>query len=959
MLNTSSVLHKEFYSLEKHFEAVCNLHPHLKLLESQWRFDQELISKALQNVSSIFPHYSRHDASHSRQIIVNIERILGDKIQYLTATDTWLILEAAYNHDIGMVITQKQIEDMNTAEFQEFVMELSGDKDHYLHQFAENWLNDQAILPQKAQAHDFFQHYLQLLAEWYRQKHPHNSARIIRSPVEEIGLNSPRNELLPKRLFSILADICESHGRSFEQLMNQLPQAEAGMASEDCHPRYVACLLRMGDLLDVDDNRFCPVMMTMCGHNMPKISKAHYDKHQAINHLRMDSERIEIKCLCPTPDSYEEAYVWFDWLQQEYHKQTQHWHKIVPSLELGRLPTLMTPIVEMDEPYIILDEGKKPTIKVNNDSFLNLVRGTGLYDSKMDAIREILQNAVDSTIHRVWVEHKDESKNAFKEEYKIENPTSLKLLEIYDKYLIDVSFEPHKEKKSIWVLKIKDQGMGISFNDLKFMLEVGSSSNNKEKIKRKAEMPMWFRPSGAFGIGLQSAFLLADDFTLITYSMIDQQKLKITFKKEKNNVLLENLKSRKMKYGTEFIIEIKINEMPKSLSHSMNNDFDLDSIYRNYDIIEPDLSNVEIFEIKKKIDIFFKNTGIKSTKSTRNRLVTDSYFDSEEQLIISNMFFGEFEGYRDISFYFRGQRVGDLNRKFPFIKCDIDFYHTTSDQFLTYNRDKVKSEAIRPTYIKIKNAIRRYIENKFDTLNEIDKPYAAFGYIATLESNEYDNIPPNFMESALLINVQLNKTKIKLKSLIDKIKLDENYEISIFERNRLRYMNVNYDGNFIRNISDRQIFNFIKIILTKDNLFYSEISNNSNYNTIKFSKEDVLPTSNQVFKNIIHNKVGRSLSSFGCRKVFPAWGEYRKLAVTKDFYWADLHPHFSYRDDYLVLPLNFKYESNNPDFYDISDSFNLWIYENRKDLKVTLEQIKTLNIQLIEIIKTIIDEPNT
>ncbi|MFW1994457.1 hypothetical protein ACG904_05755 [Acinetobacter guillouiae] len=363
MLHTSSVIHKEFYSLEKHFEAVCNLHPHLKLLESQWRFDQELISKALQNVSSIFPHYSRHDASHSRQIIVNIERILGDKIQYLTATDTWLILESAYNHDIGMVITQKQIEDMNTLEFQDFVTELGNDTDHYLHQFAKNWLADKAILPQQALAHDFFQHYLQLLAEWYRQKHPKNSARIIRDPKEEIGLNSPRNELLPTRLFSILADICEAHGHSFKELMDQLPQAEAGMASEDCHPRYVACLLRMGDLLDVDDNRFCPVMMAMCGHNMPKLSKTHFDKHQAIKHLRMDAERIEIKCVCPTPDSYEEAYGWFDWLQQEYHKQTQHWHKIVPSLELGRLPTLMTPIVEMKEPYIILDEGKKPTLK--------------------------------------------------------------------------------------------------------------------------------------------------------------------------------------------------------------------------------------------------------------------------------------------------------------------------------------------------------------------------------------------------------------------------------------------------------------------------------------------------------------------------------------------------------------------------------------------------------------------
>ena len=108
-------------SLEKVFEESCDKHEHLKLLASQWRFDKELISKALQNISSLFPHYSRHDASHSKQIIVNIERMLGERILHLTATDMWLILESAYSHDIGMVITHKQIQDINSPEFNAFV----------------------------------------------------------------------------------------------------------------------------------------------------------------------------------------------------------------------------------------------------------------------------------------------------------------------------------------------------------------------------------------------------------------------------------------------------------------------------------------------------------------------------------------------------------------------------------------------------------------------------------------------------------------------------------------------------------------------------------------------------------------------------------------------------------------------------------------------------------------------
>lgn len=948
MLHTSSVIHKEFYSLEKHFEAVCNLHPHLKLLESQWRFDQELISKALQNVSSIFPHYSRHDASHSRQIIVNIERILGDKIQYLTATDTWLILESAYNHDIGMVITQKQIEDMNTLEFQDFVTELGNDTDHYLHQFAKNWLADKAILPQQALAHDFFQHYLQLLAEWYRQKHPKNSARIIRDPKEEIGLNSPRNELLPKRLFSILADICEAHGHSFKELMDQLPQAEAGMASEDCHPRYVACLLRMGDLLDVDDNRFCPVMMAMCGHNMPKLSKTHFDKHQAIKHLRMDAERIEIKCVCPTPDSYEEAYGWFDWLQQEYHKQTQHWHKIVPSPELGRLPTLMTPIVEMDEPYIILDEGKKPTLKVNKDSFLRLVRGTGLYSSKFDAIREILQNAVDSTLHRIWIEHKNTIKDL--------NPTSPELLEIYDKYFIDISFEPHKEKKETWVLKVKDQGIGISFNDLKYMLEVGSSSKNKEKAKRVADMPMWFKPSGAFGIGLQSGFLLSNEFMLITHSMLDQQAVKITFNKDKYNVLLEKIDT-KILYGTEFIIEIKIEEIPKRLSYTFGNSDVLSQIYSNFDITKPDLSHVEVFDIQQKIADFFQNLVIQSNKTIHNRTIETGEYDPAEILIINNVKFGDFGRHYSNNFFFRGQSFSDLSISYSCIHFEMDFYHVTSDQFLTQNREKIKSEIKNETYKKVTRAIKNYIEKNFDNLEEVEKPYAAFSYIMSFSDKEYDEVSNKFKESALKFPVYINNTTIPLEELIAQIKSAEISEISVKLNTSIPQTDFEDVNGCIKNNECEQIFYFIKYFLTKENFYYSEVDNNPIFNTIKFSREDQQPVSNQRFKVVIQEKNGFSLSSIGCRKVFPAWNEYRKLAIKKNFEWVDLYQHHAYQNDYFILPLDFRYEKNSPEFYESSDIFNQWVYDHRKNIEVTFEQIKALNNQFIEYIKEILSEP--
>lgn len=946
MLNDSILLDQELYSLERHFEKVCNRHPHLKLLESQWRFDQELISKALQNVSTIFPHYSRHDVSHSRQIIVNIERLLGDKIKFLSATDTWLILEAAYNHDIGMVITQKQIEDMNTPEFEEFVHSLKDSSDDNLKKFAKKWIKKKAVLPQKAEAHDFIHQYIQLLAEWYRQKHPLNSAKIVRNPVEEIGLNSSRNELLPKRLFDVLADICKSHGDNFDALINSLPKAEAGMASEDCHPLYVACLLRMGDLLDIDDNRFCPIMMSMCGHNLPNLSKAHYDKHHSIKHFRLDAERIEIKCLCPTPESYEAAYDWFNWLQQEYHQQTQHWDQIVPCKELGRLPTLMTPIVDIDEPYLILSQGRKPSFKVNEEAILKLVRGTGLYSSKFDSIREILQNAVDSTLHRIWLENQDEIKDLI--------PTSARLKEIYDNYKMTITFEPKEKKSNKWVLKIKDQGTGISSNDLKYMLEIGSSFKNKEKQKRIREMPKWFKPSGAFGIGLQSAYLLADSFTMITHSFLDNQKLKISFNNKNKSVIVEKI-NKNIDFGTEFIIDIDIKKLPQNISYSFDEKSLIDDKLKEFDFIDPNsnLSFVETIKIHNSINNFLLNSPISSNLKLPSK-EGKAYFDKETNLLFHLVDFGDFSPRNHYKTYFRGQSFTDFYTNYECVSFIVDFYHTNSDKFLTYNREKILPTAKKEASKVLRKAICNYIEIFFDKLDEEKKPYAALSYIVSLTEKKYDEIDRKFLNYLDKFPILLDKSTILLKDLISNIKSGEIKSLSINDSFRNDTTEEEKIQNRILNTSRNGLFHIIKFLITKDGLYYVQNYKTHDLEIINFSKDDIQPIAKHLFKNHLIEKSKGGLHSIGCRLIIPAWGDFRGLSIKEKFSWVDVYDYSSFQSDFLVLPLNFKYDITDKEFYEESDDFINWVFNHRKNNEIKIEDIKRLNQDLINHIHNIL-----
>ncbi|HHP7875943.1 ATP-binding protein [Acinetobacter baumannii] len=930
----------QFYSLEKHFEIACNRHPHLKLLESQWRFDQELISKALQNINTIFPHYSRHDASHSKQIIVNIERMLGDKIKYLSATDTWLILESAYNHDIGMVITQKQIEDMNSKEFEEFVISLKEDEGNELHSFANRWLKEKAVLPKNAKAHSFFHNYIQLLAEWYRRKHPQNSANIVRNPLQEIGMDSPRNELLPSRLFRVVADICKAHGDNFDDVM-KLPHAEAGMASEDCHPRYVACLIRMGDLLDVDDNRFCPVMLNMCGSNIPHLSHIHNEKHQSIRHLRIDSERIEVDSVCPNPDAYEVTHDWFSWLQQEYHNQTQSWDKIVPNKELGRLPTLTTPRVDIEEPYLILEKGKKPNFKINHDAVLGILRSTGLYTSKVDSIREILQNGVDATLQRIWSEDSrivDEAKS----------PLDESIQSLYKQYPIEVKFQ--QKKDDIWTLEITDHGIGIDFDTLKFMLEVGGSRKNKSKIKTIKAMPKWFRPSGMFGIGLQSAYLLNDKFKIITKSIYTKETLKINFNKQKENIVIKKVnKNILTDFGTKFIIDIRIKNFPQRISLGWG-ESEIKRKLNEYDFTKSgsNLKDYEILNIKSSISDFFYESPIGSNLFAQIKKDDNYYFDKKTNILISGVCFKDIHS-GSFETYFRGQIFNDLNLSgcINFCSAKIDFYGERADKFLTYNREKILVEAKNNAKKKVEQALRNYIKNKYEKIPEDEKPFASACYMRLCPFSE---IETNILNEINKIPVFIDNKVVPLVELIHEIKESKIKNISV-----INHVNDSFSvENVVKNNAKDDIINLLLFLVTKQGMYY-QIDNLNIYGcNYKFYNDDLMPITESYFKKILNFNISKGFYEIGCRKIFPAWGEFRKLSFSATIKWPDRFFYQDFRNEVLVLPYLFNQNLKIEDRFDNSEEFVTWVFENRKDKNVTLDEIRDLNNKLIEHLKQII-----
>lgn len=519
--------------LIRHLQKKGQEHSALNLLVNQWGFDEKLIPKALQTVGNLFTHYSRHDESHSKQILVNIERLLGGNIDLLTATDTWLLLEAAYWHDIGMVVPHRDIEDaLSNPAFHEFLSSIQGTPSHELCSFAKSFD------PKKFSITNFHAEtsplvwvnsFKQLMSEWFRRKHPERAEHIVQSPFESIGVDSPRTELIPARLFRLLGRVCHMHGRPFSDILSStgLPFKEAGLAQENCHPRFVACLLRIGDLLDLDDNRFCPVMQRIAGDERPLLTYAHEDKHAGVRHLRVDQERIEISAECKTIEGYLETFKWFDWLKQEVQDQMAHWQDIAPSRDLGLLPMLGSISVSLSGELQVLAEGERPQFSLDKDKAVQLLQGTNLYEDRFSCIRELLQNATDATLLRLW--GTEQLQHA---QLALSNPYSADSRALLEKYpiLVDLKELPgpgEESSDSYWLLTIRDKGTGISRQDLEFMLQIGGSQRNQCRQDLIAQMPEWMKPSGMFGIGFQSVFIVCDEVTLVTKSIFTHEILRV------------------------------------------------------------------------------------------------------------------------------------------------------------------------------------------------------------------------------------------------------------------------------------------------------------------------------------------------------------------------------------------------------------------------------------------------
>lgn len=546
------------YKLEQHLKNICNEHREYDDLLATWNINKRSYHEALKPILQNYPHYTEHGDSHSETIIANIELLLGEEqIRLLSPTDTWLILQASYLHDIGMSLLFKDIEsEWETDDFQEYLHELKKSFDETLREAAEYIVDMNENSKEKEFPRNWpiqIRRYVTIiLSDYYRKRHGEISKVYINKMNEFWGINLEFNGLIQNRLIELLGQIAYLHTQDSQNVMN-LEYKAIGHNADYIHPRFVAEMIRMGDLLDVDNNRFNTYMYKSIGE-LPIQSQQHVEKHKATRHILITPDIIEYKADCPNQKVYREARLFLSWLIKETDFLAKEWKAIVPENLFGAAPKLgKTQILLQGQPD--LNGVADLRFSISQEKAFQIIEGTNLYNDKYIFIRELIQNALDTCKLQMWRDLRDGKYNAWlkKEVNDKLQPYDIDS-KIYRNYKVNVITK--RLENNIIEIEVADNGTGISVDTLKQMCEVGTSYWGKKDIRKEIDsMPLWLKPTAGFGIGLQSIFLVTDYFEII--STCEGKEIKATVESRKKNGFVQIAPSYTgWQRGTKIVIHI-------------------------------------------------------------------------------------------------------------------------------------------------------------------------------------------------------------------------------------------------------------------------------------------------------------------------------------------------------------------------------------------------------------------
>ncbi len=341
------------------------------------------LRKRLCVIPMYFRHFSRHDESHSEKIIQYLEMLFGDDgLAKLSMSDQLFLLLSAYAHDIGMALEHNKIEEFfNDTGFADELRAKVPDGYKDLNDIVKEILEfpDSVKNCKNSDVLRLYSNVSVAIENVFRSGHAKRSKEYV---TDDLAINGT----LGIRPTKILGEICALHDGAIDGIMS-IPFEENGLFGDFLHPRFVAGMLCLGDLLDLDTDRFDEVILRSSSE-MPLLSMLHKEKHESITHYLVKNGRIELCADCKSHDVYRVLNEWTGWIKNACEYLTVNWDMISPDTSIVSPRFKQCDItIQGNKKWIKYADSK---IHISTEKAVKIFEGTNIYKGKHVFIRELI-----------------------------------------------------------------------------------------------------------------------------------------------------------------------------------------------------------------------------------------------------------------------------------------------------------------------------------------------------------------------------------------------------------------------------------------------------------------------------------------------------------------------------------------------------------------------------------------
>lgn len=460
---------------------------------------KELINK---KTTINFPNYTNHDMNHSFKLMNTMYELIKDNKKDFNALEIALIIYSALFHDLGMAISDDEIENIKNNDSKYL-------NNQNFELIKENNFNNEDLA----------------LQEVIRNAHGKIAYDLIINEYEK-EFRLPNHESIS--FAENLAEICLSHTTDKSYVENLKTNTTKG--ESEYNTQFLAILLRLSDILDIDSTRTPLALFESM--NLNDFSKSEWQKNFTIDNIKKiftvnDLKEIRLEGSCKDIKIHRKILGYIKWIENELRLAVD----LTSNMEKKYHILLNTEVKNKIKPigYTI------PDLKLNMDyhAVTNLLMGEAIYGSKDLGLRELLQNSIDAIMVK-------------KDMFEIKNYSQK------DTYIPIIEINIDKENNKFI---IKDNGMGMNEYIIKnYFLNVGKSYyKSKDFLNYKHN----YSPIGNFGIGFLSCFMLSNEVQVITKYFNSNKKYIIDLEKNSEYIAFKEEEDNSFESGTKIILDLE------------------------------------------------------------------------------------------------------------------------------------------------------------------------------------------------------------------------------------------------------------------------------------------------------------------------------------------------------------------------------------------------------------------